>query len=63
MILSVVLVVEVKRIARLFFPFRSIELPFASFAFAATTIAFVGVVVVVVVVMRETRARALKTTR
>jgi hypothetical protein len=60
----VVLLVEVKRIARLFFPFRSIELPFASFAFAATTIAFVGVaVVVVVVVMRETRARALKTTR
>jgi len=60
-----VLLVEVKRIARLFFPFRSIELPFASFAFAATTIAFVGVVVVVVVVvvMRETRARALKTTR
>jgi hypothetical protein len=58
----VVLLVEVKRIARLFFPFRSIELPFASFAFAATTIAFVGVVVVVVV-MRETRARALKTTR
>ena len=53
---------EVKRIARLFFPFRSIELPFASFAFAATTIAFVGVVVVVVVVvvvMRETRARVL----
>ena len=61
-----VLLVEVKRIARLFFPFRSIELPFASFAFAVATIAFVGVVVVVVVVvvvMRETRARALKTTR
>ena len=52
--------VEVKRIARLFFPFRSLELPFESFAFAATTIAFVGVVVVVVVVvvMRNTRARA-----